>query len=184
MSSFFQSADFYVAEALKSWNIYSTVLVVLLSILVSYPVFFPSEPDTHPLLLARQSIAAPVRRKGESALYRTSEVPHGYPLKTGLNVKDPSAPRWSGGKDGDLRDVWREVARAGGVGPDGREVPRGSIMRILGNDVEEHEIEDLSKEINVLGKYFQDSGVKRLAIYLPNNLEFLLAIFGEYLVLG
>lgn len=178
--SFMQSVDTYIAESLKSWNVYTTALALLLSALLIYPVFFPSEPDTHPLLLARQSIAAPIRRKGESALYRASEVPHGYPLRTGLNVKDASAPRWAGGKDGDLRDVWREVARAGGVGADGREIPRGLIMRVLGKEAAEHEIEDLSKEINTIGKHLQQAGIKKLAIFLPNDIEYLLAIFGAY----
>ncbi|QIX02098.1 hypothetical protein AMS68_007615 [Peltaster fructicola] len=177
MSSWIQQADAYVAETLKSWNIYTTVLAVILSALLIYPLFFPSEPDTHPLLLARQSVPAPIRQKGESAAYRASEVPHGYPLRSGLSVKDASAPRWTGGRDGDLRDIWREVARAGGVGPDGREIPRGLIMRVFGKDVTEYEIEDLTKEIIVLGKHFQDTGVTKLAIYLANDLEYLLAIF-------
>lgn len=180
MSTWMQNADAFIAEALKSWNTYSSVLVVLLTALIVYPVFFTSEPDTHPLLLARQAIPAAIRKKGESAPYRASEIPHGYPLRSGLNVKDAAAPRWTGGKDGDLRDIWREVARAGGVGPEGREIPRGLIMRVFGKDVTEYEIEDLSKEINVLGKHFQESGVKKLAIYLANDIEYLLAIFGMF----
>lgn len=30
-------------------------------------------------------------------------------LNTGLNVKDPGANKWSRGRDGDLRDIWRRA---------------------------------------------------------------------------
>lgn len=185
MSSWIQSLDAQIASALSSWNLYTTLIVLVITALVAYPIVFPAEPDTHPLLLARQSVPSPVRNKGQSAAYRASDTPHGYPLRTGLNVKDPAAPRWASGKDGDLRDVWRETAKAGGVAQDGKQIPRGLIMTILGREETiEREIEDLTKEIIVLGKHMKGFGVKKVAIYLPNNIEYLLAVFGECGIVG
>ena len=179
MPSWIQSVDAKIVLALSGWNFWTTVLALLIAFVTAYPIFFPSEPDTHPLLLARQSVPAPVRKRGESAQYRVSEVPHGYPLKSGLAVRDPGIPRWSSGRDGDLRDVWREVASAGGVGADGREIPRGLIMTVLGRDIVEREIEELSTEIDVIGSHLKAGKVTKVAIYLPNSIEYLLAIFGE-----
>ncbi|KAI7702443.1 acetyl-CoA synthetase-like protein, partial [Hortaea werneckii] len=172
-----ESLDLKIAEVLSDWGIVTTLLALVILAFVAYPILYPDEPDTHPLLLARQSSAAPVRNKNESAAYRSPEVPYGYPLKTGLNVKDPGAPRWASGKDGDVRDIWREVQRGGSQDADGKTISSGSIMTVLGKEVVEHDIADITKEINVLGKHFADSGAKRVAIYLPNSVEYLTTIF-------
>ncbi|KAI6787304.1 acetyl-CoA synthetase-like protein [Hortaea werneckii] len=172
-----ESLDYKIAEVLSEWGILTTLLALVILAFVAYPILYPDEPDTHPLLLARQSSAAPVRNKNESAAYRSPEVPYGYPLKTGLNVKDPGAPRWASGKDGDIRDIWREVQRGGSQDADGKTITSGSIMTVLGKEVVEHDIADITKEINILGKHFADSGVKRVAIYLPNSVEYLTTIF-------
>ncbi|KAI7296639.1 acetyl-CoA synthetase-like protein, partial [Hortaea werneckii] len=172
-----ESLDLKIAEVLSDWGIVTTLLALVILAFVAYPILYPDEPDTHPLLLARQSSAAPVRNKNESAAYRSPEVPYGYPLKTGLNVKDPGAPRWASGKDGDVRDIWREVQRGGSQDADGKTISSGSIMTVLGKEVVEHNIADITKEINILGKHFADSGVKRVAIYLPNSVEYLTTIF-------
>ncbi|RMY44692.1 hypothetical protein D0863_16176 [Hortaea werneckii] len=172
-----ESLDYKIAEVLSDWGIVTTVLALVILAFVAYPILYPDEPDTHPLLLARQSSAAPVRNKNESAAYRSPEVPYGYPLKTGLNVKDPGAPRWASGKDGDVRDIWREVQGGGSPDADGKTVSSGSIMTVLGKEVVEHNIADITKEIIILGKHLADSGVKRVAIYLPNSVEYLTTIF-------
>ncbi|RMX82827.1 hypothetical protein D0867_16151 [Hortaea werneckii] len=172
-----ESLDLKIAEVLSDWGVVTTLLALVILAFVAYPILYPDEPDTHPLLLARQSSAAPVRNKNESAAYRSPEVPYGYPLKTGLNVKDPGAPRWASGKDGDVRDIWREVQRGGSQDADGKTISSGSIMTVLGKEVVEHNIADITKEINVLGKHFADSGAKRVAIYLPNSVEYLTTIF-------
>lgn len=174
-----ETLDTKIASTLADWNLYTTVLALVIVGFLAYPIIYAEEPDTHPLLLARQSSASPVRNRNESAVYRSPEIPHGYPLKTGLNVKAPGAPRWQSGKDGDLRDVWREVCRGGSAGPDGKEVPKGMLLSVHGKEtVEEHDDEQLSKEINVLGKHMSENGAKRVAIYMPNSVEYLLAIFG------
>ncbi|CZT21616.1 uncharacterized protein RCC_07480 [Ramularia collo-cygni] len=173
-----ESLDSALASMLADWSFSTTALAVTIIALLLYPLFTSSDPDTHPLLLARQAQASPVRKRGQSAFYRSPESPHGYPLKSGLNVKDAGAPRWASGKDGDLRDVWREVVRGGSVGADGKTIPAGLIMSVFGKaEVVEHQAEEISKEINIVGQKFKNAGVKKLAIYLPNSIEYLIAVF-------
>ena len=179
MANIVEQLDQQIAQTFSQWNLYTTIICLIIVAFVVYPIVYPDEPDTHPLLLARQSTASAIRNKNESAIYRSPEVPHGYPLKTGLNVKDAGAPRWASGKDGDLRDAWREVQKGGKTGDDGKSVPSGLIMTALGKEeVVEHNVEKLSKQISIIGKHLQASGAKRVAIYLPNSVEYLLTIFG------
>jgi hypothetical protein len=97
-----------------------------------------------------------------------------------LNVKDPGAPRWASGKDGDLRDVWREVQNGGKEGGDGKTVPKGLIMSVFGKqEVVEHDVDEMSEEIGIIGRAFKERGSKKVAVYLPNSVEFLMTIFGE-----
>ena len=174
MANAIEQLDQKLSSVLADWSILTTILALVIAATVAYPILYPDEPDTHPLLLARQSSVSPVRNKNESASYRSPEAPHGYPLKTGLNVKDEGAAKWSPGKDGDVRDIWRVVTRGGENGE------KGAIMTILGKEeIIEHDIEQLSKEIEILGKHLKGAGVKAVAIYLPNSIEFLLTIFGE-----
>ena len=174
MANAIESLDQRLSSLLADWGILTTLLALIIAAFVAYPILYPNEPDTHPLLLARQSSVNPVRSKNESALYRSPEVPHGYPLKTGLNVKDEGAARWSPGKDGDMRDIWRVARRGGEKGE------KGLIMTVLGKEeIIEHDIEALSKEIEIIGKHLKEKGVKNVAIYLPNSIEFLLTMFGR-----
>jgi len=178
MGNIVEQLDSQVASLLADWSISTTILAVLIVGLLISPLLFPEEPDTHPLLLARQASAGAIRNKGESAAYRSPEVPHGYPLKSGLNVKEDGAPRWAGGKNGDLWDIWREVLRSGKAGSDGTPLPKGLIMTVLGKEeVIEHDIEQINKEINIIGTFLANSGAKRVAIYLPNSIEFLVGLF-------
>jgi hypothetical protein len=180
MSNALESLDASVARVLAEWSIVTTLLALIIIAFLVYPILVPNEPDTHPLLLARQATASSVRYKGESAVYRSPEVPHGYPLKSGLNVKDASAPRWAAGRDGDIRDIWREVLKGGSTGPDGKPVPKGRILTVLGTEqVVEHDIDQLSRDIAIIGQHFKHVGVTKLAIYLPNSVEYLAAIFGK-----
>lgn len=182
MANIIEQADAQIAAILSEWSILTTLLAVIIVAFVAYPIIYPEEADTHPLLLARQASISAVRKKKESAVYRSPEVAGDTPLKSGLNVKDAGAPRWAAGKDGDLRDVWREVQRGGSKDADGKDVPKGAIMTLLGRDeVVEHEVLHLSKEIQIMGEHFRENRVKRLAIYLPNSIEFLMSIFGRLL---
>lgn len=171
--------DAQISELLGGWSIYTTILAVAVVAWIAYPLLTSKEPDTHPFLLARQSTASPVRQPGESAIYRSLEAQHGYPLRSGLSVKDRDAPKWSSGRDGDLRDVWRQAVR-GVVTADGVETGlRGKILTVLGTEqVVEHELDNLSKEINALGHFVREHSGKRVAICLPNSIELLSSIFG------
>lgn len=181
MANFIEQLDAQIAHLLASWNIYTTIIAVLLAALILYPLLFWREPDTHPLLLARQSQPSPLRHVGESATYRSLQVPNGYPLKSGLNVKDAGAPRWTAGRDGDIRDIWRELLRPA---TDSSASPRPIIMTVRGNDAAtEHDLDDITNAIVAIGKHLQQARVKRVAIYLPNSIEYLVVVFGMSLSL-
>ena len=170
--------DSQIDQLFSSWNIYTTLLAVIIVTYLVYPLFFLQEPDTHPLLLARQASASPVRQPGESAIYRSLEAPHGYPLRTGLNVKDPDAPKWQSGRDGDLRDVWKQALR----GPPEGDGKKACIISVMGEKTVEHNVEKIMRDINIIGGYLRDRGTKRVAIYLPNSIELLVAFFGKWTV--
>lgn len=183
MANILERLDAQIASLLSDWSLITTGLALTIAALLLYPIIFPEEPDTHPLLLARQSAINPVRNKYESAIYRSPEVPPGSPLRTGLSVKEIGAPRWSAGKDGDLRDVWREVQKGGMSDAEGKEIPTGMIMTVLGKEeLIEHEIPELSMEMKIIGEHLKERRCKRVAIYLPNNVEYLLTVFGELIL--
>jgi len=177
--------DAAIADFFSSWNIYTTILATVLVAVLAYVLLTNREPDVHPFLLARQSHIAPIRHPGESAVYRAVDVPHGYPLRAGLGVKDPGAPKWSTGRNGDLRDIWRQAVR-GPVNEDGSSAgPRGTIVTVLGREkVVEHSLDDVSLQINVIGTYLQQAGLKTVAICLSNSVEFLASIFGMFRLLA
>ena len=98
MSTLAARIDETLTTHLQTWNTTTTLLALDLSILLLYPVLVTltaADPDTHPLLLARQSAINPVRRKHESAVYRSPEVPFGGPLKQGLGIRAEGAPVWA-----------------------------------------------------------------------------------------
>lgn len=172
MANMIEQLDALIADTLSAWNLYTTLIALALFAFVAYPLIFWAEPDTHPLLLARQAAASPVRQPRESAVYRSTEVPHGYALKTGLSVRAPGAPKWTAGKDGDLRDVWREAVNSSSA--------NAKILSVRGNDSPvEHDLSRLSKTINIIGSHLQKAGLQRVAIYMPNSIDYLLAIFGK-----
>lgn len=184
----FEYLDMKVMEAAHSWNTYTTLLAVGIITYVVYTIVSTQDPDTHPMILLRQSTASSVRQPGESAVYRSPETPHGYPLRTGLNVKPPGTPAYSRGRDGDLRDVWRRVT--GELPPEKPPVrgqqpetpapeARQKILTVMGKaEVIEHKISDITKEIVVIGEHIKKHGGKKVALYLPNSIEFLATVFG------
>lgn len=128
-----------VTGIFAQWNSWSTAIVTVLVGFLTFQLFSRRDPDTHPLLLARQAQASPVRYKGESSVYRSHSAPHGMPLNSGLNVKEPGASKWSRGRDGDLRDIWRQAVN--GSAGDGKPVGKGKILTALGGDkVIEHKL--------------------------------------------
>lgn len=162
----FETIDQALTGAVSSWSVYSTALATILVLVVSYRVLSAADPDIHPMLLARQSAASTVRREGQSAVYRSQIVPHGTPLRTGLNIKDAGAPKWSRGRDGDLRDIWLRAAKGNEQGGHGR------LLTVRGaQNVTEHSFDDISRQISLVGRHIAEQGGIRVAVYLPNSWE-------------
>ena len=181
--SVLEQIDSQLEQALASWNIYTTLICIILSTYLIYPLFFYKEPDIHPLILARQSQASYVRHPGESAIFRSQETPQSYPLKSGLNVKDPGAPKWTSGRDGDLRDVWKRAV-GGPLDKDGKpNGVAGKVLTVFGNDeVIENELSKLSDEVNTVGQHLKAHGGTRVAIYMGSSVEFLVTFFGKWML--
>jgi acyl-CoA synthetase (AMP-forming)/AMP-acid ligase II len=93
-------------------------------------------------------------------------------------VKPAGAPMYSAGKDGDLRDIWRRVTGEIPLERGATSSGTATIMTVFGKEgVSEHKIDGVTKEIAIIGKHLKDHGAKRVAIYLPNSLEFLAGVF-------
>ncbi|KAI1332149.1 hypothetical protein F5Y16DRAFT_358636 [Xylariaceae sp. FL0255] len=158
------------------WNAYSTGIATLLVLVISYSVMNRVEPDIHPMLLARQAHGSPVRQEGESPIYRSNTAPHSMPLNSGLNVKETGASKWAQGRDGDLRDIWRKAVTGAneGEGPKGR----GRFLTVHGSEkVIEHKIDDITRSINLVGQYISSQKGTKVAIYLPNSVEYIATLF-------
>jgi hypothetical protein len=169
-TSLFAQIDSSLESLFHSWNIYSTTLLAILIIYSLSPLYFATEPDIHPFLLARQSQPSSVRHPGQSAVYRSTDVPHGYPLRTGLNVKDKDAPKYISGRDGDLRDVWRRAC-------EGAEGKLGVVYTVRGRTVGEHTLPELTKDLDIVGKFVKSKGLNRVAVCLPNSVELVVSLF-------
>lgn len=179
-TSLLEQLDAALTGILADWNAYTTVFAGIIAAFVVYSVVAAKDPDVHPFLLARQSTASPIRQTGESATYRSLESPHGFPLRLGLNVKDPGAPKWTAGRRGDLRDIWKAAVR-GALYTDGTvSGKQGKIYTVLGKQAVEHTLSQVTKEINVVGGHLQKAGVKTVAVCLTDSVELLAAIFGMY----
>ena len=126
--------DQTVTGVLSEWDIYTTGIAAGLVSFLVYQVISSRDPDAHPMLLSRQAQGSPVRQEGESAVFRAPSAPHGLPLNTGLGVKDPGDSKWSRGRDGDLRDVWKRVI-TGELDREGKETGvRGQISTVFGTE--------------------------------------------------
>jgi hypothetical protein len=169
--------DASVTGLFGQWNIWTSLLATALAGFLTYQVATRQDPDTHPFLLARQAQGTAVRQPGESPVYRSQAAPHGMLLNAGLNVKDPGASKWSRGRDGDLRDVWRQAV-AGVQEPGPTKGAKGRILTVLGAEkIVEHNLDDITRQINLIGQHIADQGGNRVAIYLPNSVELLATLF-------
>ncbi|KAI0805852.1 hypothetical protein GGR55DRAFT_259035 [Xylaria sp. FL0064] len=164
-----------LSSLVGQWNVYSTGIVTVLVLLITYSITSRVEPEIHPMLLARQGHGSPVRQEGESPIYRSNAAPHSMPLNSGLNVKEAGASKWSQGRDGDLRDIWRKaVSGSENEGAKGK----GRILTVLGSEkVIEHKLDDVTRQINLVGQYISSQGGKKVAIYLPNSVEYIATLF-------
>ncbi|KAJ5272520.1 AMP-dependent synthetase/ligase [Penicillium angulare] len=175
--SYIEKLDTVVADVLADWNIYSTLFAGLLAAFAIYSLVSAQDPDIHPFLLARQSTPSPIRQSGESATYRSLETPYGFPLRAGLNVKDADAPKWTSGRNGDLRDIWKAAVR-GALNEDGSpSMNQGKIYTVLGRQAVEHSLAQVTQEINVIGHHLQNAGAKTVAICLTDSVELLTSLF-------
>lgn len=171
--------DSLVMDLLADWNTYTTLIAGAIAAFVLFSIVSSKDPDLHPYLLARQASSSPVRNPGESAKYRSLETPYDFPLRSGLNVKDPDTPKWTSGRRGDLRDIWKTAVR-GTVSEDGTR-KQGKIYTVLGRHVTERSFEDVTEDINVIGKFIEKTAAKTVAICLTDSVELLVAIFGSHL---
>ena len=183
MANILELADEKLAELFSQWNIYTIILALAVCAVIGHTILTATEPDIHPMILMRQSSAGRVRHPGESAVYRSPEVPEGMPLRSGLGVKLPTDPMYSSGRDGDLRYIWRrvtgEIPLPSIRGASQPTPKKQEILTVFGRqDIQSHDIDELNMEIAVIGEYLHKHGSKRVAIYLPNSVEFLSTVFG------
>ncbi|KAH9904679.1 hypothetical protein F4778DRAFT_730336 [Xylariomycetidae sp. FL2044] len=176
VGSLLNQLDEALSSLVAEWNAWSTGIATVFVLIITYSIMTRVEPDIHPMLLARQASGSAVRQEGESPVYRGHSAPHSLPLNTGLNVKDPGASKWSQGRDGDLRDVWRRAVS----GPSEAEASKGKgrILTVLGSqNIIEHKLDDITRQINLVGQHVASQGGNKVAIYLPNSLEFIASLF-------
>lgn len=179
--TFVARVDSLLADILADWNIYTTLIAGAIVAFAVFSFLSSKEPDIHPYLLARQATTSPIRKPGESATYRSLETPYGFPLRLGLNVKDPGAPKWTGGRRGDLRDIWKTAMR-GALNEDGTiSGKKGKIYTVLGRNVMDRGLDGITQEINVIGRFVEACNAKTVAVCLTDSVELLAAIFGSYL---
>ncbi|RMZ87383.1 hypothetical protein DV736_g5396, partial [Chaetothyriales sp. CBS 134916] len=172
--------DAIVTDFFSTWSTTSTILLLTLLTALIYPLLTAKDSDVHPFLLARQSTPSPIRFPGKSAVYRAMDVPHSYPLKSGLGVKDDNSPKWSPGRKGDVRDILRQAARgpedpaAGGFDAS----KAGKLLTVLGREkLVEKGISEVTEEVNAVGWWLKKEGVGRCAVYLSNSVELLVLVF-------
>lgn len=176
LSSILTELDGALSSLVSQWNGYSTGIATVLVLVLTYAAMTRVDPDIHPMLLARQAQASPIRNQGESPVYRGNSAPHGLPLNSGLNVKEKGASKWSQGRDGDLRDVWRRVVS--GTPEDEGPKGKGSIITVHGKQrIHEHRISAITRSINLIGQHITSQGGSKIAIYLPNSVELMATLF-------
>jgi hypothetical protein len=147
-------------------DVLSFILLAIIIGLLLFPVLFPADPDAFPFIINNQSQPSKVRLPKESPVYRHRDQPHGHPLITGLALrKGYETPR-----DGDLRDVWELALQ--------KNVTLGIIR--AGKCVYE-KLSTRKDELNKLGSGLREIAGEhgKVAIYLPNTIENLLANFGK-----
>lgn len=206
VDSWMWDIDQRLSHVVGQWNGYTTTIFTLLLGIWTWALFNRKEPDTHPMLLARQAQSSPVRQPGESPVYRCHAAPHGMPLNSGLNVKDSGASKWAKGRDGDLRDIWRRAV-AGVPEGEGNTGGKGKLLTVHGEKVDEQSLgklqgshcvslnklaqgiivsvssltplilDNVTRQINIIGQHILDQGGNRVAIYLPNSVELMAVLF-------
>ncbi|TGZ77156.1 hypothetical protein EX30DRAFT_323949 [Ascodesmis nigricans] len=153
-----------MAEIELTLDALSYTLIALLIAVLVIPAVLSRDPDVHPFVLHRQSAISPVRNPKESAVYRSTDTPFGYPLVSGLGL--PAAQKYAS-RTGDIRDIWKLAIEHG----------KGKMQSVKGKEVVDFSIADLTKHIYAVGSHFRDIGAKSVAVYLPNDVENLVVSF-------
>lgn len=140
LDNFLLILDETLTSILGEWDIYSTTIATFVFVLFAWRVFTSRDPDTHPMLLARQAQPSSIRQAHESPVYRSQSTPHGMDLNAGLNIKDEGVSKWARGRTGDLRDVWRKIV-SGAVDKDGKATGEvGTISTVSGSTIVQHRL--------------------------------------------
>ncbi|KAL5606610.1 hypothetical protein BROUX41_003008 [Berkeleyomyces rouxiae] len=161
----------WIQSALDEWSLSSTLLLMTLLSLWLISTLWTYDSELHPMQLARQSTRSEVRQPGESSLYRAAALGFNGLVK-GLDIVEEGAPKFSKGRDGDLRDVWQRFAKGAADGK------KSSISTVLGmQKTNVHDTDALSRQISLVGNHIARNGGTRVAVYLPNSVELLLTVF-------
>jgi acyl-CoA synthetase (AMP-forming)/AMP-acid ligase II len=179
MAELVSKLDKFLGEVLSSYNVWTAVIAGAVVALLAVAFITSKDPDIHPLLLAHAASPDRVRQPGESAVYRSHDVANGYPLRTGLDVKYPGDKTYSPGRDGTVKDIWDRFIGASSVQVKETDVadrisPR--LSTILGKELIEHDLKEVTQEINVIGRHVNGLSAARVAIYLPNSVELLASV--------
>ncbi|KKA27735.1 hypothetical protein TD95_001295, partial [Thielaviopsis punctulata] len=161
----------WVQDAFDQWSLTSSLLTIFLFGLLLAGTIWAYESELHPMQLARQSMRSEMRHPGQSAIYRAAAQGFNGLVK-GLNVVEDGAPKFSHGRDGDLRDVWRKFAKGNDKGE------KSVITTVLGLEKKvTHDVDSLTRQIALIGDHIAKNGGIRVAVYLPNSIELLLTVF-------
>lgn len=172
--------DSLVSGFFAGWDAWSTLIMTLIVVVLAYSFFFTGDEDIHPYFLARQASESPVRRENESATYRNLDTPHGYPLRRGLDIKAADAPKWTSGRSGDLRDIWLAFANRQAAGAAGGS-NRSEIYTVLGRFVKAHSVEDITRQIDLVGKQLTgDLRGETVVACLSSSIELVALVFGMF----
>lgn len=85
------------------------LLLCLILFILALPYIKSNLADISSVALEHQSSVGPTRETGESAIYRSVDVPNGVPLTGGLGIRIGYQLR-----DGNLKDIW-SIALTGGA---------------------------------------------------------------------
>lgn len=95
-------------------------------------------------------------------------------------MKDPGAPKWTSGRDGDLRDIWQQAANGSAPSDGSKPGVTGIVLSVLGKEeLIKHEWDELTNDLHAVGQHLRNHGGTRVAIYLPNSVEMVVSLFGK-----
>ncbi|KAG7868919.1 hypothetical protein KL918_001562 [Ogataea parapolymorpha] len=115
------------------------VLILVITLALVAPQLVSNLRDIGTVALEKQASVSPTKKPGESAVYRSVDVPHGLPLTTGLRIQTGYKIR-----DGILKDIWHQalqtdtVLEIGGARRSIRQV-NGMILH-LAQQMDQHNV--------------------------------------------